>query len=146
VHAAPTAIEAPQVVAGVNAKSVAAAAGLGLVIVALVKFTAAALLLVSVTDCAAVAVPIAEDVNVRELGETAKAASVVPESATVCGLEVAPSAMESVAVSAAVPEGVYVTLTVQLAPARMEAPQVVADTAKSAAAAAGLGFVSVGMV
>ena len=64
------AIIAPQVLAGNMAKSAAAPVAEVRVTAALVNAIAAALLFLTITDCAAVGVPVAFEVNDSELGDT----------------------------------------------------------------------------
>jgi hypothetical protein len=59
----------------------------------------------------------------------------VPLSGTFCGLPLAPSVNVRVALGAPVVDGLNVTLTVQLAAAARDAPQVVAVSGKSPASA-----------
>src|ERR1700722_8769212 len=92
--------------------------------VALVNGIAVPVLLVRVTVCAPAAVPTAVEVKVRDVGATVKGVTTLPARATDCGLVESPSVRVKVAVSV-VAEGVKITVTVQVAPEAMEAPQVV---------------------
>jgi len=105
VQPMPAGIEAPQVVAGINAKSAAAPMADVKVTAALVNATAVVPLLVRVTACAAVGVPTADEVNDNEAGATVNGASVLPVRLTICGALPAPE-RERFAVSVAVPDGV----------------------------------------
>jgi len=84
-----------------------------------------------VTSCAAVVEPTVVEAKVRAVGEseTVKvgAAAPVPVRATVCGVPVALSAIDRLAVSVPVAAGLNSTDTVQLAAAARVVPQVVAD-------------------
>lgn len=101
----PAGIEVPQLFNGRRAKSAAAPMAEVKVTAALVNATGAAVLLVSVTACAAVGVPTADEVNDKEVGATVNGASVLPMRLTICGALPAPE-RERFAVSVAVPDGV----------------------------------------
>ncbi len=83
--------------------------------------------LVSVTVCGALVLPTSWSLKVREVGEKVAAGAgvvPVPDKATGCGLPVALSAMLRFALSAAVVEGVKVTLIVHCdPPAATDDPQ-----------------------
>jgi hypothetical protein len=115
---APAATEAPHVL--VSAKSPLA--------VMLVIVNAALPVLVSVTVCAALVVPMVWLAKVSEVGEKLTAgagtAAPVPVSVAVCGLPAVLSTMLNVPVRVPAAVGLKVTLIVQLAPAATEVPQV----------------------
>ena len=95
-----------------------------------VNVTAAVLVFLIVTTCAAVVAPTTVEAKVNVVGESVTvsvAAVPVPERATVCGEPVALSATESEAVLAPADAGLNSIDTVQLALAANEAPHVVAD-------------------
>ncbi len=101
-----------------------------------VKVTAADVLFLSVTTCAAAVDPTAVDGNVRDDGVMVRpvlALVPVPDSATSCGDPVALSAIESDAVSEPAAAGLNSTEIVQLADAASDVVQVVADCRKELA-------------
>ena len=96
-----------------------------------VRVTAPVPVFLTVTTCAAVVEPSAVDAKATLVGERetvwVSAAVPVPVKATVCGVPVALSATERLAVSAPTASGLNSTETVQVAAAANVVPQVVAD-------------------
>ncbi len=119
-HVAPAATELPQVPLPVKAKSP--------LTLRLVIDKAAVPVLFKVTDCAALLLPTIWPLNDTELGVRltvgADGELVEPESANVCGLLGALSAIVTAPVKVPVVVGAKSTLIVQLAPAATEVPQV----------------------
>jgi hypothetical protein len=121
VQLAPAASVSPQVL--VSAKSLELVPAMEIPVIESVALP----VFISVVDCAALVAPAtAEKVSVAGESETpgAEGAVPVPLSATVCGVPLALSAMESDAAKLAAEAGVNVTETVQLAPAASELPHV----------------------